>query len=173
MCSVLGYYSRNIKKSDFLESLHSTVHRGPDNQNYWIDNNVGLGHNRLSIIDLSSDANQPMFSTCDRYIIVYNGEVYNFKFLANKYNINAKTNSDTEIVLKLFIKKGVDFVNELNGMFAIIIFDKVENQFFLFRDRLGIKPLYYYYDNDNFAFSSEIKALHKLNFFDNKFIFLK
>jgi asparagine synthase (glutamine-hydrolysing) len=113
------------------------------------DGICGLGHRRLSIIDLSANANQPMYSSNKRYVIVYNGEVYNFeeistlafyKFQATK-TFNSATSSDTEVILEAFLHFGVDFVNHLNGMFAIAIYDSVEKELYLFRDRLGIKPL--------------------------------
>ena len=109
-------------------------------------NGVGLGHRRLSILDLSEDANQPMTSHCGRYKMVYNGEVYNYKDIAKKLNeVKWKTSSDSEVILAAFSKWKFDFVNELNGMFAIAIYDQQENSLFLFRDRIGIKPLYYYH----------------------------
>lgn len=159
MCGITGYLSNNISEQELQSSVNKLKHRGPDNQSIWIDNNIGLGHTRLSILDLSENANQPIVSHSDRYVMVYNGEIYNYKELADKYKIISKTTSDSEVILELFEKLGVDFVNELNGMFAIAIYDKQESILTVLRDRLGIKPLFYYYDRDNFIFASEIKAL--------------
>src|SRR5690554_1838801 len=100
-------------------------HRGPNAHGSFENKskNVQLIHRRLSILDLSDSANQPCFSHDDRYVIIYNGEVYNFKELAGKYNIETRTNSDTEVIIELFSIKGVDFVKELNGMFSMAIYD--------------------------------------------------
>lgn len=144
------------------------AHRGPDANGYFMNECVGLGHRRLSILDLSSSANQPMFSTCGRYVIVYNGEVYNFKEIATelksiKPHLNFKTISDTEIILEAFAQWGDSCVNKLNGMFAFSIYDKQNEEVFVCRDRMGIKPIYYYWDGENFVFASELKALKQLN----------
>jgi asparagine synthase (glutamine-hydrolysing) len=161
MCGISGYYQQNLN----LERLHlhkmsdALIHRGPDFTGYFQNESVGLAHNRLSILDLTSRANQPIASHDGRYVMVYNGEVYNFKELARQFRIEAQTTSDSEIVLELFVKRGVDFVNSLNGMFAIAIYDKHEKRLFLFRDRVGIKPIFYYYDQQTFVFASELKAL--------------
>jgi asparagine synthase (glutamine-hydrolysing) len=127
---------------------------------------MALGHTRLSIIDLSHAADQPMFSEDKRYVIVFNGEIYNFQVLRNELErefpgIRFRTKSDTEVLLYAFIKWGRDVATKLEGMFAIIIADQVENKFFLFRDRAGKKPLYYFKSDDVFVFASEIKALLK------------
>ena len=136
-------------------------HRGPDATGHFIACHVALGHTRLKILDLSDNANQPMHSNCERYVIVYNGEVYNFRELAAKYSLKLKTGSDTEVILELFAKNRTSFIHELNGMFAFAIYDKQEKQLFLFRDRMGIKPLFYYRDETVFAFASELKSLLK------------
>jgi asparagine synthase (glutamine-hydrolysing) len=159
MCGITGYIADNVDRGDLLNSVQSIKHRGPNNQSIWQDKGVGLGHARLSILDLSDAANQPMISACNKYMMVFNGEIYNFKSLRKKYQIQTKTSSDSEVILELFIKKGPDFVQELNGMFAISIYNKVTKELFLFRDRLGIKPLYYYLENDTLFFASELKAL--------------
>ncbi|MBN4051517.1 asparagine synthase (glutamine-hydrolyzing) [bacterium AH-315-M05] len=164
MCGIAGFYSQNksFTKEGLIQMTSSLAHRGPDAEGYFQDEVVGLGHKRLSIIDLSDAANQPMHSLCNRYVIIYNGEVYNFKEIAQKLNIQFKTTSDTEVILESFAKWGLDFVNKLNGMFALAIYDKQEKKLFLFRDRMGIKPLFYYWDGKNFAFASELKSLLKL-----------
>jgi asparagine synthase (glutamine-hydrolysing) len=139
--------------------------RGPDAFGYYNDEICSLGHRRLSIIDLSENANQPMHSADNRYVMVYNGEVYNYQEIAaelkHNYKINFKTASDSEVILEAFAKYGSEFVKKLNGMFAISIYDKIKNELYLFRDHIGIKPLYYFWDGQNFAFASELKALNK------------
>lgn len=165
MCGIAGFYSSSKKVSE--NDLHSMTdamsHRGPDASGYFLneEKTVGLGHRRLSIIDLSEAANQPMFSNSERYVTVFNGEVYNFKEVAKQLDISTRTSSDTEIIIEAFEKKGVDFVHLLNGMFAIAIYDKLEKKLFLLRDRLGVKPLYYFFNENTFAFGSEIKSLLK------------
>ena len=162
MCGISGFISNNYNKNDLVKMTDTLSHRGPDASGYFFDQDrgVALGHKRLSIIDLSSKANQPMTSDCGRYIMVYNGEIYNFKDLAKKLKkTNWITSSDSEVVLEAFVNWGVNFVHQLNGMFAIAIFDKKEEKLFLFRDRMGIKPLYYFYNEKNLIFSSELKAI--------------
>ncbi|NQY11959.1 MAG: asparagine synthase (glutamine-hydrolyzing) [Flavobacteriales bacterium] len=161
MCGIVGLYNSNTPPT--LEELAKMVdaikHRGPDFTNHTIIGKVGLGHARLSIIDTSAAANQPMTSADERYTIVYNGEVYNFKEIKEELNVDFKTTSDTEVVLQAFIKWGVDCYQHLNGMFDFAIFDKQTEELFLFRDRIGIKPLFYYQNENTFAFSSEIKGI--------------
>ena len=162
MCGIAGYYSinENLEPSLLKTMTDAIQHRGPDSDGFYHDSKAGLGHRRLSIIDLTTAANQPMFSHNNRYVMVFNGEVYNFKELSSQVRVKNdsfyyKTNSDTEVVIEAFNKWGVDFVNRLNGMFAIAIYDTVEGHLFLYRDRIGIKPLYYYWDGENFLFASE------------------
>lgn len=168
MCGITGFYTNRqnnfITKGELDAMTTCLLHRGPDATGSYFSDNVGLGHQRLSIIDLSNDANQPMESHSMRYICVYNGEVYNFKQIANDLDIEFKTGSDTEVIVEAFAEWGVTFINKLNGMFAIAIYDKQENILYLFRDRLGIKPVYYFWDGTNFAFSSELKSLLQINF---------
>ncbi len=165
MCGIVGFLSKKFSKVDLVNMTNSLKHRGPDAEGHYVNLNkgIGLGHRRLSILDLSNAANQPMKSKCGRYMMVYNGEVYNYKEIAKKLgNINWKTNSDSEVILEAFSKSGVDFVNQLNGMFAIAIYDFQKNKLFLFRDRMGIKPLYYFYDGEDLIFASELKAINLL-----------
>ncbi|HRG88121.1 MAG TPA: asparagine synthase (glutamine-hydrolyzing) [Chitinophagales bacterium] len=163
MCGITGYYSTSKKtgEADLKRMTDRLAHRGPDAAGYYFndDKTIGLGHRRLSIIDLSEAANQPFYSQSGRYVTVFNGEVYNYQEIAAQLNIKQRTTSDTEIIIEAFEKKGVEFVHLLNGMFAIAIYDKQEHKLYLFRDRLGVKPLYYYNDAKNLAFASEIKAL--------------
>ena len=166
MCGIAGFISKNHNKNHLVQMTNELLHRGPDAEGYYFNQNkgIGLGHKRLSILDLSENANQPMTSHCGRFKMVYNGEIYNYREIAKKLSgVNWKTSSDTEVVLAAFSKWKLDFVNELNGMFAIAIYDKKENNIYLIRDRIGIKPLYYYHKNNELIFASEIKAIKNLN----------
>ena len=145
------------------------AHRGPDAQGIFFDAaaGIGLGHRRLSIIDLSEAANQPFISYDGRYRIAFNGEVYNFgevkaELQKARPDIPYHTTSDTEVVLNSFIAWGADAVQKWNGMFALAIWDSVEEKLTLFRDRVGKKPLFYFWDGQNFAFASELKGLKNL-----------
>lgn len=174
MCGILGYISTNpIDKQNFQEASNSIQHRGPNADGFFFNeqNNLALAHRRLSIIDLSTAANQPFTSACNRYIIIYNGELYNFLDIKDKLQLQTKTNSDTEIIIEGFAKIGTAIFEQLNGMFAFAIYDKLTEKIFLCRDRLGIKPLFIYQDENNIVFASEIKAIKKikkLNFNINK-----
>lgn len=163
MCGISGFYSlsKKISGQDLKHMTLALLHRGPDADGFFVneDSTVGLGHRRLSIIDLSAAANQPMCSHSGRYVMVFNGEVYNFNEIKKQLKITTQTASDTEVIIEAFEKMGTDFVHLLNGMFAITIYDKLQNKLYLFRDRLGVKPLYYFLHENNFAFGSEIKSL--------------
>ncbi|HTA61908.1 MAG TPA: asparagine synthase (glutamine-hydrolyzing) [Bacteroidia bacterium] len=174
MCGISGYFTKNnfFDKDDLEAMVTVQNHRGPDSNGTFFHQQVGLGHNRLSIIDLSERGAQPMHSFNDRYTIVYNGEVYNYAEVAAELKFNFdpdfhfRSGTDTEVILQAFAGYGVDAVKHLNGMFSFAIYDKQEEDLYLFRDRLGIKPLYYYWDGEDFAFASEIKSLkiiRKLN----------
>jgi len=162
MCGICGYISDkniNIKAMNNLLS-----HRGPDNQTVFADKDksVGLGHTRLSILDLSDESHQPMRSQSQRYIIVYNGEIYNFLDLKNeliKLGVVFEKQSDTEVILEGFEKWGTALFEKLNGMFAFSIYDKILNKIYIVRDRFGVKPLYYYNQNQDLVFASEIKSI--------------
>ncbi len=170
MCGISGFYSFNnvFSENELHKMTDALAHRGPDASGYYQDGIVGLGHRRLSILDLSKAANQPMYSENKRFIMVYNGEVYNYREIASELKLNYKTDfktsSDSEIILEAYTKYGPDSLQKLNGMFAIAIYDKEKKELFLCRDRIGIKPLYYFWDGSNFAFASELKALTKLSF---------
>jgi asparagine synthase (glutamine-hydrolysing) len=173
MCGIAGFYSVDqiFPEEKLREMTDSIRHRGPDAEGYFYDGTCGLGHRRLSIIDLSTRASQPMYSSDNRYVIVYNGEVYNFQEIGSKLGqfhgeskkFIFKSASDTEVILEAFAAQGPSFVHELNGMFAFAIYDTHQKELHLYRDRLGIKPLYFYWDGKHFAFASELKALRKLN----------
>jgi asparagine synthase (glutamine-hydrolysing) len=163
MCGITGFFSsnHNFSESDLRSMTQMLYHRGPNADGYFFDGVCGLGHRRLSILDLSEQANQPMHSS--NFTIVFNGEVYNFHEIAKDLQLKLRTSSDTEVILEAFIKKGIDFVHELNGMFALAIYDKRKQELYLLRDRIGIKPLYYFWDGNKFAFASELKSLSQLN----------
>jgi asparagine synthase (glutamine-hydrolysing) len=170
MCGISGFYSFSKKFS--AEELHAMTdelaHRGPDASGYFSDEVCSLGHRRLSIIDLSSNANQPMHSADGRYVMVYNGEVYNYHEIAaemrQRFKTEFSTSSDSEVLLEAYAQYGPEFLQKLNGMFALAIYDKVKQEIFICRDRIGIKPVYYFWDGENFAFASELKSLTKLSF---------
>lgn len=157
MCSICGgnYPLELIRKAS-----QTMVHRGPDFSGEFSDGVVALAHNRLSIIDLDSEANQPFTSPfCPHLVLVFNGEIYNYKELAKEYQLPVQTKSDTEVLLLLFDKIGVKCFEVINGMFALGIYDAKSKSIILARDRYGKKPLYYSVKNGMFAFASEIKAL--------------
>lgn len=165
MCGITGFVSKKYGESDLIKMTNSLIHRGPDAEGFYFNDEkgVGLGHRRLSIIDLSSSANQPMKSNCGRYIMVYNGEIYNFNEIKKKIrDYEPKTNSDSEVILAAFDFWGIKFINELNGMFSICIYDKIEDKLYLIRDRVGIKPLYYFFNEKELIFASELKAINQI-----------
>ncbi|PCI61309.1 MAG: asparagine synthase (glutamine-hydrolyzing) [Gammaproteobacteria bacterium] len=168
MCGITGaIYSPTVKAADFASELSASIesihHRGPDSNGSLFFENTMLGHVRLSILDLSNAGHQPMESKSKRFVISYNGEVYNFKALAKKYNLtDLKSGSDTEVILELFEQYGPSIVSEFNGMFAFSIIDCLEKKMWLVRDRTGIKPLYINTINNCIFFASEIKAIKKL-----------
>ena len=164
MCGLTGFFTagNRFTQADLTRMTDAVAHRGPDAAGYYYNGNIGLGHRRLSIIDLSTAANQPMESANGRYQIIFNGEVYNFQEIAPELKVDLKTKGDTEVILEAFAQWGPEMVNRLNGMFAIAIYDTQEHELFVFRDRIGIKPIYYYWDGQNFAFASELKSLMQL-----------
>lgn len=161
MCRLLFSNKQDISKEQFLVGLSEMVHGGPDVPCCYFEyENFKFGHNRLSIIDLNKRSNQPFFNREKTHILIYNGEVYNYRELAQKYNLLLETNSDTELIIELSLKIGYEqALREFNGIFAYIIFDIKQRTFFVARDRLGVKPLYVYNLNDNYIFSSEINAI--------------
>jgi asparagine synthase (glutamine-hydrolysing) len=164
MCGLAGFVSKKFDRTQLQRMADILSHRGPDADGFFYDEakGVGLGHRRLSIIDLSCAANQPFYSADGRYVMIYNGEVYNYKEVQEKYKIQPRTHSDSEIIIEAFAKAGIDSVNDLNGMFTIVIWDKQTDKLYLVRDRIGVKPLYYWYDDGDFAFGSELKAIFSL-----------
>jgi asparagine synthase (glutamine-hydrolysing) len=164
MCGICGIYNfdRQLVDEEILRKMnHTLIHRGPDGEGYYIDKNIGLGHRRLSIIDLER-GKQPMGNEDGSIQVVFNGEIYNFPEL--KKDLEAKgyhfrTRSDTETIIYGYEEWGEDFVQELRGMFAIALWDSRKQKLLLLRDRIGKKPLYYYLGKDRILFASEIKAL--------------
>jgi asparagine synthase (glutamine-hydrolysing) len=162
MCGIVGLINKSGLQADYniLKKMADTIHhRGPDDDGVMIDGPVGFFHKRLSIIDIAG-GQQPM--TYKDFTIVYNGEIYNYIELREDLKKKGhlfETSSDTEVILHMYKEYGKNFLNLLNGMFAFIIYDKNEKEIFIARDHFGIKPLYWYYDEDLIAFGSEIKAL--------------
>ena len=177
MCGIFGLvnYKRKIEESEILSSSNLLEHRGPDDSGYEIieqeNSNILLLHRRLSILDLSPLGHQPMKSEDGNYLIILNGEIYNFKEIRKElenFGYKFKSNSDTEVALYSFIKWGPECVKKFIGMFAFAIVDKINQKIFLFRDRPGVKPLYYYFDNDVFIFGSELKPFYVIPEFAQK-----
>lgn len=171
MCGIAGIFSsKESLRLRIMDMSNALVHRGPDAGAVWSNHHIALAHRRLSIIDVSEAAHQPMVSACGRYVIVFNGEVYNFSQLAEKLvsdfphtfgSHGFKTHSDTEIVLELFAAYGSHSVQWLNGMFAFAIYDKNDDSVFICRDRIGIKPLFYAVNDRQLIFASELRSLMK------------
>ena len=166
MCGIAGFIRKDRTESENTSLLSrmgdSLYHRGPDAGGNYLDKGVGMAHRRLSILDLSDSGAQPMTSHSGRYVMVYNGEIYNYMSLRNELkgeNVHFRGNSDSEVFLAMFERDGPDCLSRLNGMFAVAIWDTETEKLFLARDRLGKKPLYYYKRNDQFLFGSEIKAI--------------
>lgn len=173
MCGIngiIGFSDVNEVSAKLVLMNKTLQHRGPDDNGKWLSSECALGQQRLSIIDLSAAGHQPMLSLDERYVIVFNGEIYNFLEVKNKLVIDFdfKTKTDTEVILAAFIKWGKKCVDELNGMFAFAIWDTITKELFIARDRLGVKPLYYVFENNIFAFSSEIRPLLKAGFAPKK-----
>ncbi len=177
MCGIAGYYSlKNKLPEEHLRKIAASLeHRGPDAEGYFSDEIVSLASKRLRIIDLTPCSDQPVYSSDGRYVMVFNGEVYNYHEIASEIKSQTrdkitafKPSSDSRVILEAFIQWGTSFIHKLNGMFAIAIYDTYEKNLLLFRDRIGIKPIYYYWDEVNFAFASELKALLQLPFIDKK-----
>lgn len=173
MCGINGIYNLKGLKDpvDLITKMNkATAHRGPDATNFYSDNDIVLGHNRLSIIDLSDGANQPLLNNEGNLVLVFNGEIYNYLQLKEKLkdNYQFKTSSDSEVLLAAYQKWGKACVNHLEGMFAFSIWDKINKTLFIARDRLGIKPFYYFDNNKHLAFSSEIRSLLELPMIDRK-----
>lgn len=164
MCGINGF---NFKNEGLIQAMNSGLaHRGPDGQSFYVDEDVSLGHTRLSIIDLSDAGTQPMEYTKDghKICIVFNGEIYNYielKSILVQKGYQFTSHSDTEVILAAYFEWGQDCINRFNGMWSFCLYDFKKQIFFCSRDRLGVKPFYYYCDNKNFIFSSELKSIVK------------
>ena len=165
MCGIAGYFSPAKKlPDDIIRRMTSCIaHRGPDAEEFYVNELVAFGHRRLSIIDLSAAANQPMHSLDGRWVMMFNGEVFNFREISPELKITLRTHSDTEVMLEAFAKWGPSAVQKFNGMFTVALFDKHRQELYLFRDRLGVKPLYYFHENGNWFFASEIKSFNAVD----------
>lgn len=161
MCGIAGILSdkQPPSREEIQKMTGCLTHRGPDAAGFFMEGPVALGHRRLSILDLSEEANQPMTSHNGRYVMVYNGEVYNFREIARKLDRQWLTKSDSEVILEAFVQWGADCASQFNGMFAMAIWDKQEEALYLSRDRLGIKPLFVYQKKGVLGFASELKAI--------------
>ena len=172
MCGIAGIITKREEKEELITKMSERIkHRGPDGEGYFIDDDIALAHRRLSIIDLST-GNQPMFNEDKSVVIVYNGEIYNYKELKEELlalGHTFTTTSDTEVLVHGFEEWHTDLPKHLRGMFAFAIYDKNSKELFLARDNFGIKPLYYAYMNDTFMFASEIKAFLDLPDFKKEF----
>jgi len=162
MCGINGF---NWKDESLVKAMNDSIkHRGPDDSGYYTDDSISLGHRRLSVIDLSKAGHQPMSNEDGSIWIVHNGEIYNFKEIRKileKKGFKFKSNTDTEVIIHSYQEWGKNCVKKFNGMWAFCIYDKKEHRLILSRDRLGKKPLYYYWDGEKFIFSSEIKGILK------------
>ena len=158
MCGIVGVFNLNkdIVSRTVLKSMSNKIaHRGPDGQGYYLKDNIGLAHNRLAILDISKKGAQPMSSKNNRWTIVFNGCIYNFSELkqdlkAKGYTFNSE--SDTEVICEGLDAYGTEFFERLNGMFAIAAWNNDTSELFLSRDRFGIKPLYYWFNGENYLF---------------------
>ena len=161
MCGFVGFCDDSKNKKKIIRDMADIIkHRGPDSDGYYVDNNIALGFRRLSIIDLDKGS-QPIFNEDKDKVIVLNGEIYNYKEIREELKSKGhkfSTNTDTEVILHGYEEYKEDILNKLRGMFAFVIYDIKEKSLFGARDFYGIKPFYYYYDNENFLFGSEIKS---------------
>jgi asparagine synthase (glutamine-hydrolysing) len=163
MCGIAGIFQFNhqpVDPAEILAITNAMPHRGPDAGSWMAEEEIALGHRRLSIIDLSSAANQPFSDASGRYTIVFNGEMYNYmevRALLPEYEF--QTSGDTEVLIAAFAKWGTACISYFKGMFAFAVWDRQKRQLTLMRDRLGVKPLYYYADDKQFIFASEIRAI--------------
>ncbi len=161
MCGILFDYKMGLDEALFMRCVERLIHRGPDQGGYWRDDLVQMGHRRLSIIDLSENGRQPMLVN-DRYVIVFNGEIYNYIEIKRELQLKGYsfvTNTDTEVVCTAYIEYGEKALDKFNGMFAFVIWDTKNRKAFVARDRLGVKPLFVFEKDGRYLFASEMKAL--------------
>ncbi len=162
MCGIAGiiYKNRNVETAELEKMTEKIKHRGPDSDGFYVENNVGFGHRRLAIIDVSHSADQPFSSS--NSVLVFNGAIYNYLEIREelqRFGYRFKTNSDTEVLLYAYELWGENCVKKFNGMWAFAIHDRKKNILFCSRDRFGVKPFYYHADSEGFYFASEIKAI--------------
>ncbi len=168
MCGICGQINFNgaeVAESQLRSMMQAMKHRGPDDEGIFTDGSIGLGFVRLSILDLSQAGHQPMYSQDDRYVIVYNGEIFNYIELREELEpkgYSFRTRSDTEVLLAAYKEWGEECLDRFNGMWAFVIYDRIEKSIFASRDRYGIKPFYYYLCNEYIVFASEIQPLLKV-----------
>lgn len=165
ICGIVRFDNSPVQERPLRLMMRKMKHRGPDDEGIFIENNVGLGFVRLSIIDLSPAGHQPMVSWDGRYIIVFNGEIYNYLELKKElisFGYIFKTHTDTEVLLYSFIHWGEDCLHHLNGMWAFVIYDKIKNEIYGCRDRFGVKPFYYLINSNLLVFASDISAILKV-----------
>lgn len=170
MCGFVGFIDNNKKKKMIIKKMAERInHRGPDGEGYYIDENIALGHRRLSIIDLST-GNQPMYNEDKSLIVVFNGEIYNYQELKKELkNHEFQTNSDTEVLLHGYEEWGIELLQKLRGMFSFVLWDKNEKKLFGARDHFGIKPFYFYQKDQTLLFGSEIKTFLEHPDFEKEF----
>jgi asparagine synthase (glutamine-hydrolysing) len=162
ICGIIQFDKKKPEETSLRKMLAQIKHRGPDDEGMFFNKNVALGFVRLSILDLTVAGHQPMSDETGRYTIVFNGEIYNYIELREelkKEGVQFKTNTDTEVLLKLYIHYGKSCFDKLNGMFAFVIYDKETGDIVAVRDRFGVKPFYYYKDENSFIFASEISPI--------------
>ena len=178
MCGIYGFSTNSQKEFEnetlIRNMMSASQFRGPDNSSFHVEAKISLGHNRLSIIDLSDEANQPFQDKENGLIIIFNGEIYNYEELKKELKSNHifKTKSDTEVLLKSYIEWGSDCLKKIDGMFSFAIWDKNNNEIFFARDYFGEKPLFYYFYEKhkirNIVFASDLNSLSKGPYFDNQ-----
>jgi asparagine synthase (glutamine-hydrolysing) len=165
MCGIVGQlnFDNSPISPVILKKMTDVIsHRGPDGEGHWIEGNIGFGHRRLSIIDLSPAGHQPMMSSDHRYVLSYNGEIYNFRELRTELESKGywfRSQTDSEVVLSALAEWGTEAFLKFNGMFALAFWDRKEKRLLIARDRYGIKPLYYYQNDKKLVFGSEQKAI--------------
>jgi len=163
MCGIAGilnFSDQSIDQSVIQRMTDAISHRGPDADGFFSENKISFGHRRLSIIDLSTAANQPFIDNSGRYIMTFNGEIYNYKQVKPLLpDYNFKTSGDTEVIIAAYAKWKENCLQYFSGMFAFAIWDRQENELFIARDRFGVKPLYYFIDDNKFLFASEIRSI--------------
>ena len=168
MCGIAGFCNRMDKWEECIRKMNAAMqHRGPDAEGIWREENgtIVLGHRRLSVVDLSDAGRQPMVSESGRFVISFNGEIYNYKSIIKKMekegiSLRFQGTSDTEVLLKAFEEWGIEkTLSESKGMFAIALYDRKNKRIYLARDRVGEKPLYYGFIGDSFTFASDLKSI--------------